>query len=144
MDDPTHSRPRPSRHQSTAWLLRELAGDVRDLAEAGVADLRTEVRSEIRQTREAAVTSVVGLFVAALGLLVLLLGGCQLIALAGIPLWASYLVVGAALLVLGLVLANRAKNSHEAGKLEPGKLEAGKLEAGKLEAGKSDAQALMH
>lgn len=99
---------------SLASLISGIITDAKDLLLHEFTMAKLEVRDELRKTKTAAVSLALGAGVAAVGGLLLILMLVHLLnALTPIPLWGSYGIVGAVLLLIGLILLMSGKHSAE-------------------------------
>jgi uncharacterized membrane protein YqjE len=85
-------------------LLRRLREDLAALIHSEIDLAKTEVIEKIKMHAKAAVFIAIALPFALLALLAFLFGAIAVLALA-VPLWASALIVGGALLLVALILA---------------------------------------
>lgn len=91
-------------------LLRRLREDVAALIHSEIDLAKTEVIEKVKVHARAAAFIGVAIVFALLAFLALLFGGIAVLALA-VPLWASALIVGGALLLVALILAFMAMRS---------------------------------
>jgi uncharacterized membrane protein YqjE len=91
-------------------LLRRLREDVAALIHSEIDLAKTEVIEKVKVYGRAAAFVGVAIVFALLAFLALLFGGIAVLALA-VPLWASALIVGGALLLLALILGFMAMRS---------------------------------
>ncbi len=99
---------------SMASLVSGIVSDAQDLFKQELALAKREMADELRKTRDAAISFGVGIGVAALGGWLLVLMVVYLLhEVALLPLWASYLIVGGVMVVVGCILffVGRAKAS---------------------------------
>lgn len=90
---------------SLAQLLTGIINDAKTLVRHELALATYEIREELRKTKAAMLSLGIGIGVAALGGLLLILMLVHLLeALAGLPLWACYGIVGGLLAISGAVL----------------------------------------
>jgi hypothetical protein len=90
---------------SMASLLGGIAGDLQTLVRQEITLAKTEMLREWDKAKTAASSMAVGAAVLALGGFFLCVTVvCMLAEVAKLPWWASFLIVGGALAVLGLVL----------------------------------------
>lgn len=94
---------RTSEDAPIATLLGDLLNDAQTLVRREVDLAKTEIRMEIDKARQGAIVLGIGAGAAAIGGIFLLLMVVHLLFLLGLPLWASYLIVGAVLLIGGLI-----------------------------------------
>jgi uncharacterized membrane protein YqjE len=85
-------------------LLRRLREDIATLIHSEIDLAKTEVLEKIRIHAKAAVFIIVAIPFVLLALLAFLFAGIAVLALA-VPLWASALIVGGALLLIALLFA---------------------------------------
>jgi hypothetical protein len=88
---------------STGNLLRTLINEVSDLMRQEIALAKAEMNEKIAQLKAGVGSLAVGGVVAFAGLIVLLMAGVYGLALV-LPLWASALIVGGGVTLLGLIL----------------------------------------
>lgn len=91
-------------------LLRRLREDVAALIHSEIDLAKTEVVEKVKVHARAAAFVAVAVVFALLAFLALLFGGIAVLALA-VPLWASALIVGGALLLVALLLGLLAMRS---------------------------------
>ena len=97
--------------QSMASLLGGIASDIQTLVRQEITLAKTEMLREWDKAKTAAGSMAVGAAVLALGGFFLCVTVvCVLAVVAKLPWWASFLIVGGALAVLGLVLFYTGKN----------------------------------
>jgi hypothetical protein len=97
--------------QSMASLLGGIASDIQTLVRQEITLAKTEMLREWDKAKTAAGSMAVGAAVLALGGFFLCVTVvCVLAEVAKLPWWASFLIVGGALAVLGLVLFYTGKN----------------------------------
>src|SRR6516165_8003031 len=97
--------------QSMASLLGGIASDIQTLVRQEITLAKTEMLREWDKAKTAASSMAVGAAVLALGGFFLCVTVvCVLAEVAKLPWWASFLIVGGALAVLGLVLFYTGKN----------------------------------
>jgi len=102
---PTESSP------SMASLLGEIVSDIQTLVRQEIALAKTEMLREWDKAKTAAGSMAAGAAVLAVGGLLLCIAVvCVLHEVAGLPWWASFLIVGGVLAVLGLVLFYTGRN----------------------------------
>jgi VIT1/CCC1 family predicted Fe2+/Mn2+ transporter len=106
MSEPTRHSARPT---FTA-LLEDLLADMKVLAVQEFRLATHEVREELGKARSAVSSLALAIVLAAIGGLLLILMMVHLLAEAGLPLWASYGLVGLALGGAGIGLLLRAKH----------------------------------
>src|SRR5215831_6992788 len=103
---PYHAEP------SLAQLLTGIVNDAKELLRQELALAKHEIREDLRKTKTAMLSLGIGVGVAAIGGLLLILMLVHLLnALAGLPLWACYGIVGGLFLIMGGVLLLLAKNT---------------------------------
>jgi Flp pilus assembly protein TadB len=96
---------------SMASLLGGIVGDVQTLVRQELALAKTEMIGEWDKAKTAAGSMAVGAAILALaGILLCVAAVCVLHEVAGLPWWASFLIVGAVLTVLGAVLFLTGRN----------------------------------
>ena len=97
--------------QSMASLLGGIVSDIQTLVRQEIALAKSEMIREWDKAKTAAGSMAVGAAVLALGGFFLCVTVvCVLAEVAKLPWWASFLIVGGALAVLGLVLFYTGKN----------------------------------
>jgi Putative Actinobacterial Holin-X, holin superfamily III len=97
---------------SLAQLLSGIVNDAKELLRQELALAKHEIREDLRKTKTAMLSLGVGIGVAAIGGLLLIIMLVHLLnALAGLPLWACYGIVGGLLIIVGGVLLLIAKNT---------------------------------
>ena len=97
---------------SLAQLLTGIANDAKELLRQELALAKHEIREDLRKTKTAMLSLGLGVGVAAIGGLLLILMLVHLLnALAGLPLWACYGIVGGLFLIMGGVLFLIAKHT---------------------------------
>jgi len=90
---------------SMATLLGGIVGDVQTLVRQEVTLAKTEIQQEWQKAKTAAASMAIGAAVLAFGgFLLCFVPIYALHEAAGLPLWASYLLVGGSLAILGVVL----------------------------------------
>lgn len=90
---------------SIARLMGELVADAQHLVRKEVELARQEVRVEVNKAKQGAISLGAGGAVAAVGALLLVLMVVHLlVAVFGIALWISYLIVGALLAIIGGIM----------------------------------------
>lgn len=100
--------------QSLTSLVRGIVNDAQELFRQQIALFKAEVREDMRKTREAALSLVIGVGVTFFGLLLLLFCLVQLLSWAsGLPLWAGFAIVGGLVLAVGLGLMYAGKKRFE-------------------------------
>jgi hypothetical protein len=112
----------PPEQQGFTALVRGIVNDIGDLIKQELRFARTEVRSDLRKSREAILALAAGAGIAFLGVLVLTLMLVHLLHWltlpagvnpdpAGLPLWACFGIVGSLALGIGagLVVAGKKK-----------------------------------
>jgi hypothetical protein len=97
---------------SLSQLLTGIVNDAKELLRQELALAKHEIREDLRKTAIAMLSLGVGIGVAAIGGLLLIIMLVHLLnALAGLPLWACYGIVGGLFLIIGGVLLLIAKNT---------------------------------
>jgi Putative Actinobacterial Holin-X, holin superfamily III len=97
---------------SLAQLLTGIATDAKELLRQELALAKHEIREDLRKTTTAMLSLGIGGGVAAIGGLLLILMLVHLLnALAGLPLWACYGIVGGLFVIIGGVLFLIAKHT---------------------------------
>jgi len=84
-----------------AGLLTGIMNDAQELFRQQIALLRTEVKEDLRKSKEAAIPLAIGLWLAGLGSILLSTTLALVLAEAGLPLWASFAIVGAVISLAG-------------------------------------------
>jgi hypothetical protein len=92
------------RPHSLGELAGGLAGDVQDLVKGELALARAELDQKLHGLIASAISVAGGALVAFAGLVVLLEGGAAILA-RWVPAWASLLIVGAVIIVVGGLVA---------------------------------------
>jgi len=109
---------RAGRGRSVGTLLRELSGEMSTLFRKESALARAELREKLDQVGSGAAEIGAGALLSFAGLLVLL--DAAVIGLARVvPLWLSALIVGGAVLLIGLVVLARGRSNLRSEKLAP-------------------------
>jgi hypothetical protein len=99
--------------ESLTSLVRGIANDAQELFRQQLALFKSEFREDMRKTREAALSLVVGAGVAFFGVLLLLFAPVYLLHAAGLPEWAGFLIVGGIVLAGGIGLLYAGKKRFE-------------------------------
>lgn len=95
---------------TTAQLVSDLMGDVKQLIRQELALAKHEIHGEIRKTTGALVALGIGIGLAALGGLLLVITLVHLLnALTPLPLWACYGIVGGVCAIIGFIMLYRGK-----------------------------------
>ena len=102
-----------SQEQNLSTLVAGILNDAQDLFRQQMTLFRTEVQKDFRKTREAAVPMAIGLWLAFIGSLFLGVTLALLLELAGLPQWASFAIVGAAIFLIGGGLFIAGKKQFE-------------------------------
>jgi hypothetical protein len=101
-----------SSEPSLAQLVTGIVNDAKELLRQELALAKHEIREDLRKTKAAMLSLSIGIGVAAIGGLLLILMLVHLLnALAGLPLWACYGIVGGLFIIIGGVLLLIAKNT---------------------------------
>jgi hypothetical protein len=106
----------PPDQSSMSGLMRGIINDIGDLIRQELKFARTEIKADLRKTRNAAAVLAIGSGTALLGAILLALMLVHLIhhvslpaeetaRLQGLPLWACYGIVSAVFLVIGSAVA---------------------------------------
>jgi uncharacterized membrane protein YjjP (DUF1212 family) len=98
--------------QNLSALLAGIVNDVQDLFRQQVALVKTEVREDLKKTKEAAIPLAIGLWLAVLGSFMLCITVALVLALV-LPYWASFAIVGAAVTLVGAGLVYAGKKKFE-------------------------------
>jgi len=97
--------------QSMTSLLGGIVSDIQTLVRQEITLAKTEMLREWDKAKSAAGSMAAGVAVLAVGALLLCITVvCVLHEVAGLPWWASFLIVGGALAVLGAVLYYTGRN----------------------------------
>lgn len=92
-------------------LMSGLVSDAVELLRQELALAKHEISEEVHKTKVALISLGVGIGIAAIGGLLLIVMLVHVLnALAGLPLWACYGIVGGLLAIVGLVLIGRGKS----------------------------------
>lgn len=93
-------------------LISGIVSDAEDLVKQQLALFKTEIKDEIRKTKEATLSLAGGVFVGVLGIVLLAFGLVYLLAwvFPAVPLFGWFLIVGAVLAGAGFALAWEGKN----------------------------------
>lgn len=110
----------PGRDSSIGGLIGGLAGDVQDLVRGELALARAESEEKLQRVLTASISIGGGALVAFAGLVVLLQAFAFLLAYV-MPMWIASLIVGAAIVVVGGVIARSALASLTLKSLTPTK-----------------------
>jgi hypothetical protein len=86
---------------SMTELVSGIVKDAQDLFRQEGRLLRREIQDDVQKTKEAAVPLAIGLWLILLGSILLSTTLALLLVAAGLPQWASFGVVGAALFLIG-------------------------------------------
>ena len=97
----------PGGSHSIGQIASGLAGDIQDLVKGELALARAEIDQKLHGIMIAAISIVGGALVAFAGLVVVLEGGAAVLAF-WLPAWASLLIVGVAIMVIGGLIARGA------------------------------------
>jgi len=104
----------PPEEAGVAGLMRGIINDIGDLIRHEIRFARTEIREDLRKTRQAAMVLGIGSVIALMGAFLLALMMVHLIhwlslpagtTTEGIPLWGCFGIVSAVLLVVGSIVA---------------------------------------
>lgn len=99
---------------SLASLVGGIINDAKDLMLHEFTMAKLEMQDELRKTKTAAISLAIGAGISAVGGLLLILMLVHLLAaLTFLPLWGSYGIVGAVLLLMGLILLMSGKQTAE-------------------------------
>lgn len=91
----------PREEQNLSALVAGILNDAQELFRQQMALFRTEVQKDFRRSRDAAIPMAIGLWLAFIGSLFLGVTLALLLELAGLPQWASFALVGAAIFLIG-------------------------------------------
>ncbi|HEY2991108.1 MAG TPA: phage holin family protein [Candidatus Binatia bacterium] len=106
------SRLHPVSEPSVGELVSGILKDAKELVVQGAALTKLEVQDELRKAKTAAVAVGAGIGVSAVGGVLLILMLVHLLAAyTVIPLWGSYGIVGATLVLIGAALLLTAKHT---------------------------------
>jgi hypothetical protein len=94
-------------------LVTGILNDAQELFRQQIALVRREVQEDFRKTKEAAIPLGIGLGLVAMGCLLLSITVALLLGETGLPLWACFAIVGAAVSVLGGGLFYAGKKQME-------------------------------
>jgi uncharacterized membrane protein YqjE len=96
-------------------LVSGIVSDAEDLVKQQLELFKTEIKEEVRKTKEGALSLAAGAFVAVLGIVLLAFGIVYLLAWAApaVPLWGWFLIVGAVLAGAGFALCWEGKSRLE-------------------------------
>ena len=97
----------PRGPQSLGDIATGLVGDMQDLVRGELALARAEIDHKIKAIVPVAISIVGGALVAFAGLVVLLEGGAAFLAI-WLPAWASLLIVGAVIILVGGLISRGA------------------------------------
>jgi len=117
-DDPEVIGPRPKAERSIASLLSDLASETILLFRQELALLKAELHEKFSRMGQGAVALSAGAMLAFSGWLVLLAAAVLGLATVVAP-WLSALIIGGAILAIGVVLLLVGKNRFEAQSLLP-------------------------
>jgi len=92
---------------SIGQIASGLAGDVQDLVRGELKLARAEIDTKVQGLTTAAISIVGGALVAFAGLVVVLEGGAALLAF-WLPAWASLLIVGVVIMLVGGLISRGA------------------------------------
>jgi hypothetical protein len=98
-----------------AELVSGIVSDAEHLVKQQLELFKTEIKDEVRKTKEGALSLAGGIFIGVLGTVLLAFGIVYLLAWAApaVPLWGWFLIVGAVLAVGGFALCWEGKNRLE-------------------------------
>jgi VIT1/CCC1 family predicted Fe2+/Mn2+ transporter len=106
MENQLHAGPEPS----MSSLVTGIISDAQDLIKQQLDLVKHEIREDVRKAKEAAASLALGLGIATIGGILFCMVPVYLLnELAHWPLWASFLLVGGLMLVVGAVLTYLAK-----------------------------------
>jgi putative superfamily III holin-X len=104
----------PGSEASLASLVGGIINDAKDLLLQEFRMAKLEIRDELNKTKSAAISIAIGAGISAVGGLLLILMLVHLLAaLTLIPLWGSYGIIGVVLLLIGVILLMRGKQTAE-------------------------------
>jgi uncharacterized membrane protein YjfL (UPF0719 family) len=110
----------PANEQSIASLVGGIVDDAQTLIKQQFQLVRSEIKQELRQARNAAISLSVGALLAFLGVILLIVMAVHLLhTYTELQLWACYGIVGGLLAVLGAVLLYLGKEEAEDVQLLP-------------------------
>ena len=99
---------------SVTSLVGGIMNDAQELFRQQMAVFKAELRDDMRKTKEAARSLVIGVGVAFFGVLLLLFALVYLLNWAsGLQVWASFAIVGGIVLAVGLALIYAGKKRFE-------------------------------
>lgn len=101
-------------NSSFATIFQGLLDDLRALLRQELQLALHEVQAELSKAKTAGTSMVAGIGLATVGTLFLLLMVVHGLTALGLPLWASYGIIGALLVVAGAVLLIRARKTMSA------------------------------
>lgn len=108
----------PGATSSLGQIAGGLASDVQDLVRGELALARAEIDQKVSGLITAAVSIVGGALVAFAGLVILLEGGAAILTF-WLPAWASLLIVGVAIVLVGGLISRAALAKLSLKKLTP-------------------------
>jgi len=94
-------------------LVTGILNDAQELFRQQVTLVRTEVQEDFRKSKEAAVPLGIGIWLAAMGSLLLSITAALILAETGLPLWACFAIVTVAVSLAGAVLFYAGKKKFE-------------------------------
>ncbi len=97
---------------SVTSLVRGIVNDAQELLRQQLALFKAEFREDMRKTREAALSLVVGIGISFFGVLLMLFACVYALSLV-LPYWASFLIIGALVLAIGLACIYAGKKRFE-------------------------------
>jgi uncharacterized membrane protein YqjE len=101
----------PSEQQNLTTLVTGILNDAQELFRQQLNLARVEMKEDFRKTKEAAAPLAIGVWLALLGSILLSVTLAMLLALTGLPEWACFAIVGAAISLAGggLIYAGKKK-----------------------------------
>lgn len=94
-------------------LVTGILNDAQELFRQQVTLVRTEIKEDFRKTKEAAVPLGLGIWLVALGSLLLSITAALILAETGLALWACFAIVTAAVSLAGAALFYAGKKKFE-------------------------------
>jgi hypothetical protein len=98
-----------SEHENLATLVTGILNDGQELFRQQVNLIRTEIKEDLRKTKEASIPLAAGLWLASMGVLLLCVTVALALVAAGLSMWAAFAIVGTVLTLAGGGLAYLGK-----------------------------------